>query len=102
MGSGTKALIVGGIVAAATVGSFFAVPALVTAIGFGVGGVIAGSAAACIQSAVYGGAVVAGSMFAILQSIGATCFLVASSPVIAATAAVVGVIGAVIAAFADE
>ncbi|CAE6511380.1 unnamed protein product [Rhizoctonia solani] len=41
-------------------------------LGFGAGGVAAGSLAAAIQSAFYGAAVPAGSLFAILQSIGAT------------------------------
>ncbi|CAE6371103.1 unnamed protein product [Rhizoctonia solani] len=41
-------------------------------IGFTASGVAAGSLAAAIQSAVYGAAVPAGSLFAIMQSIGAT------------------------------
>ncbi|EUC53487.1 interferon-induced 6-16 family protein [Rhizoctonia solani AG-3 Rhs1AP] len=41
-------------------------------LGFGAGGVAAGSLAALIQSAIYGAAVPAGSLFALLQSIGAT------------------------------
>ncbi|KAJ7032319.1 hypothetical protein C8F04DRAFT_1235467 [Mycena alexandri] len=41
------------------------------AVGFGAGGVVAGSIAAGIQSAFYGGAVASGSLFAIAQSIGA-------------------------------
>ncbi|CAE6462610.1 unnamed protein product [Rhizoctonia solani] len=44
--------------------------------GFGFGGVVAGSIAAGIQSVVYGAAVPAGSWFAIMQSIGATATLV--------------------------
>ncbi|KAH7337603.1 hypothetical protein B0J17DRAFT_432122 [Rhizoctonia solani] len=41
-------------------------------LGFTASGVAAGSIAAAIQSAVYGAAVPAGSLFAIMQSIGAT------------------------------
>ncbi|CAE6489260.1 unnamed protein product [Rhizoctonia solani] len=41
-------------------------------LGFTASGIAAGSLAAAIQSAVYGAAVPAGSLFAIMQSIGAT------------------------------
>lgn len=51
---------------AALTGAGLAIPAL----GFGAGGVVAGSVAACIQSVVYGGA--ATGVFAICQSLGAT------------------------------
>ncbi len=43
----------------------------VRALGFTAAGVAAGSIAACIQSAVYGGAVASTSVFAALQSVGA-------------------------------
>ena len=41
-------------------------------IGFAVTGPVAGSIAACIQALCYGGKVVAGSLFAIAQSIAMT------------------------------
>ncbi|KDN39774.1 hypothetical protein RSAG8_08566, partial [Rhizoctonia solani AG-8 WAC10335] len=51
-----------------TTGVLIATPLL----GFTASGVAAGSLAAAIQSAIYGAAVPAGSLFAIMQSIGAT------------------------------
>ncbi|PFX19522.1 Interferon alpha-inducible protein 6 [Stylophora pistillata] len=48
-----------------------AVPLVLSSLGFTTTGVAAGSAAAAIQSAVYGGSVTSGSIFAVLQSLGA-------------------------------
>ncbi|KAF8707529.1 hypothetical protein RHS03_03386, partial [Rhizoctonia solani] len=68
MGWGSKIIKGIGAGAAVGVGVFVAPPLL----GFTTAGVAAGSVAALVQSAVYGGAVQAGSAFAIMQSIGAT------------------------------
>lgn len=48
-----------------------AVPMVLTSVGFSAGGVVSGSAAACIQSTLYGAAVNSGSAFAVAQSVGA-------------------------------
>ncbi|RUS33375.1 hypothetical protein BC938DRAFT_471974 [Jimgerdemannia flammicorona] len=48
----------------------YVAPLLVTFLGFGAGGIVAGTAAASFMSS-YGGAVAAGGVIAILQSIGA-------------------------------
>ncbi|CAE6462716.1 unnamed protein product [Rhizoctonia solani] len=48
------------------------VPVAIATAGFGPAGVAAGSAAAAWQPAAYGGAVAAGSTFAVLQSLGMT------------------------------
>ena len=77
-----------GIVAAATC----VCPALLAAIGFGPGGIIAGSIAAAIQSCI--GNVAAGSLFATLQSLGAGGFAMFSSTTFGAA------IGAIIGCFA--
>ena len=61
----TAAALVGGTVLV------LAAPVALTAAGFTTGGVAAGSAAAYIQSAVYGGTVASTSLFAGLQSAGA-------------------------------
>ncbi|KAG9091532.1 hypothetical protein FRC06_000525 [Ceratobasidium sp. 370] len=50
-------------------GAVFVIPPL---LGFTAAGVAAGSIAAGLQSALYGGAVSAGSWFAVMQSVGAT------------------------------
>ncbi|KAF8708345.1 hypothetical protein RHS03_03397, partial [Rhizoctonia solani] len=60
------------IAAAVGAGVAIAVPVTIATFGFGPAGVAAGSAAAAWQSIAYGGLVPAGSVFAILQSIGAT------------------------------
>ncbi|KAI8921086.1 hypothetical protein DFJ77DRAFT_448476 [Powellomyces hirtus] len=57
--------ILGGLVA------LIIVLAMVACLGFGGGGVVAGSVAAGVQSVCYGGAVAAGSLFSLCQSIGA-------------------------------
>ncbi|KAF7310333.1 hypothetical protein MIND_00407400 [Mycena indigotica] len=75
----TAAAVATAAAAAATAGLIVAAPILVpvalvstlNVIGFGAGGVVAGSLAAAIQSVFYGGAVTSGSAFAIAQSIGA-------------------------------
>ncbi|ELU37504.1 Ifi-6-16 domain-containing protein [Rhizoctonia solani AG-1 IA] len=67
----------------------FAVPPL---LGFTASGVAAGSVAAAIQSAVYGAAVPAGSLFSIMQSVGATATIV---PALVAGASATGIAGAV-------
>ncbi|KAJ7712960.1 hypothetical protein B0H16DRAFT_1811710 [Mycena metata] len=65
------------------------------AVGFGAGGVVAGSIAAGIQSAFYGGAVASGSLFAIAQSIGAGgAALAAVGPAVSAGAGALGLLGA--------
>ena len=72
--------IVGGVVAGAAI--------IPIALGFGGAGVVAGSAAAAIQSGI--GNVVGGSLFAICQSLGMTGFFTtaaSSGAAVAATAA---------------
>ncbi|KAJ1300674.1 hypothetical protein OPQ81_002322 [Rhizoctonia solani] len=64
-------------------------------LGFTTAGVAAGSAAALIQSVVYGGAVQAGSAFATMQSVGATATIV---PALVAGSGAAGVAGVVVAA----
>lgn len=65
----TAGAAVGSVLVAA--GTIATVAALAVPIaGFGVGGVVAGSAAAAAQSAIYGGATC--GVFSVLQSIGAT------------------------------
>ncbi|KAL8277706.1 hypothetical protein RQP46_009828 [Phenoliferia psychrophenolica] len=60
------------LVLAAAIGITIAcTPLILPAIGFGAGGIVAGSVAAGIQAGFLGGAVPAGSLFALLQSIGA-------------------------------
>lgn len=68
-----KVLVVGGCaagVAACTAGVIVAAPLAVAAAGFGSAGVAAGSIAAAVQSSAYGGPVVAGFIFSLLQSAG--------------------------------
>ncbi|KAG8779006.1 hypothetical protein FRC12_024689 [Ceratobasidium sp. 428] len=62
----------------------------VTTFGFGPAGVVAGSAAAATQSAVFGAFVPAGSWFAVMTSIGMTSGIL---PLIAAGAALLGMGG---------
>ncbi|XP_023215672.1 uncharacterized protein LOC111618390 [Centruroides sculpturatus] len=91
--SGNKGLktvaIIGGITAGAILGPL-AVVGAVGALGFGAVGVTAGSIAAGIQSAVYGGSVASGSIFAICQSIGAAGLGIAGTASSAAAGATVG------------
>ncbi|CAE6438866.1 unnamed protein product [Rhizoctonia solani] len=61
-------------------------------LGFTASGVAAGYLAAAIQSAVYGAAVPTGSLFAIMQSVGATATIV---PALIAGASATGIAGAV-------
>ncbi|CAE7057884.1 unnamed protein product [Rhizoctonia solani] len=78
-------------ICAAVGGSVVAAAVLVTPLlGFTASGVAAGSLAAAIQSAFYGAAIPAGSLFAILQSIGATGVLV---PAITAGLGAAGIAG---------
>ncbi|KAG8728890.1 hypothetical protein FRC10_004487 [Ceratobasidium sp. 414] len=70
-------------------GAVFAIPPI---LGFTATGVAAGSIAAGIQSVVYGGAVSAGSWFAIMQSVGATGTIVPGLVAGLATAAGTGVV----------
>lgn len=71
--SAFKAIVVGAVVAAGIYfGGIFAVPAAIAALGFGSVGIGAGSIAAGVQSMLYGGLIPAGSIFAVLQSVGAT------------------------------
>ncbi|CAE6407340.1 unnamed protein product [Rhizoctonia solani] len=74
------------------VGTSIAVLATPPLLGFTASGVAAGSLAAAIQSAVYGAAVPAGSLFAIMQSVGATATIV---PALIAGASATGIAGAV-------
>ncbi|CAE6423294.1 unnamed protein product [Rhizoctonia solani] len=74
------------------VGTSIVVLATPPLLGFTASGVAAGSLAAGIQSAVYGAAVPAGSLFAILQSVGATATIV---PALIAGASATGIAGAV-------
>ena len=52
--------------------SFYGAPLLLGALGFQTAGIAGGSIAASLQSALYAGAIPAGSWFALLQSAGAT------------------------------
>ncbi|XP_067142094.1 uncharacterized protein [Centruroides vittatus] len=83
------AAIIGGITTGAILGPL-AVVGVVGALGFGAIGVTAGSIAAGIQSAVYGGSVASGSIFAICQSIGAAGLGIAGTASSAAAGATVG------------
>ncbi|KAF9767091.1 hypothetical protein IL306_000386 [Fusarium sp. DS 682] len=84
---GAPAAIAAG-VAMITVPALVATP-LLAAVGFGAGGIVAGSAAAGIQSGI--GSVAAGSLFAVLQSAGAGGYgLAAVHGVVQAVGAVVG------------
>ncbi|EUC54115.1 interferon-induced 6-16 family protein [Rhizoctonia solani AG-3 Rhs1AP] len=74
------------------VGTGIAVFATPPLLGFTATGVAAGSLAAAIQSAVYGAAVPAGGLFAIMQSVGATATIV---PALIAGASATGIVGAV-------
>ncbi|CAE6467670.1 hypothetical protein ACGC1H_004078 [Rhizoctonia solani] len=74
------------------VGTGIAVFATPPLLGFTASGVAAGSLAAAIQSAVYGAAVPAGGLFAIMQSVGATATIV---PALIAGASATGIAGAV-------
>jgi len=64
-------------------------PAIIAAVGFTIGGVLAGSIAAAIQSSI--GNVVAGSLFALLQSLGTIPLTTAG--IGAAIGAVIGAVG---------
>jgi len=86
-----KTLIKGGI--AGFVAAPFVVTAGVAALGFTATGIAAGSAAATIMSS-YGGAVGAGSMCAVLQSIGAAGLSAAGTAVASTVGAVFGGVGA--------
>ena len=75
-----KILLIGGLVSAAVaIGCF--------TMGFGIAGIIGGSAAAAIQSSI--GSVAAGSIFATVQSLGATG-VIAGTAIGGASAAAVG------------
>ena len=64
----------------ATVGAVvLALAAVPMAIGFGSGGILAGSSAAAAQSAMAGGAVTSGSLFAGAQGLGATGAFIAAA-----------------------
>ncbi|CAE6542449.1 unnamed protein product [Rhizoctonia solani] len=77
-----------GMIGVGTTVAVFATPPL---LGFTASGVAAGSLAAAIQSAVYGAAVPAGSLFAIMQSVGATATIV---PALIAGVSASGIAGA--------
>lgn len=63
-------VVIMGLLAGAIVGPFF-ISAIISFMGFTSAGVASGSVAAGVQSAIYGGTVGTGSIFAILQSVGA-------------------------------
>ena len=70
MSSWWKKPVVGAVVGGGVcLGLAVASPIILPAVGFGAGGVLAGSAAAAVQSTI--GNVAAGSLFATLQSVGA-------------------------------
>ncbi|KAG9087589.1 hypothetical protein FS749_002827 [Ceratobasidium sp. UAMH 11750] len=71
-------------------GAVFVTPPL---LGFTTAGVAAGSIAAGLQSAIYGGAVSAGSWFAVMQSVGATATIVPA--LVAGTTTAAGVAAAI-------
>ncbi|CUA71556.1 hypothetical protein RSOLAG22IIIB_04675 [Rhizoctonia solani] len=77
-----------GMIGVGTTIAVFATPPL---LGFTASGVAAGSLAAAVQSAVYGAAVPAGSLFAIMQSVGATATIV---PALIAGVSASGIAGA--------
>jgi len=74
--------------ATTTLACVFAVPVVMTMIGFGSGGVIAGSTAAGLQSAIYGAYTT--GVFSVCQSVGAAGL---ASSTIVTSSAVVGVAG---------
>jgi len=75
----------GGVIGGAAV---VAAPMALAAAGFGAGGVVGGSAAASIQSAVYGGATT--GVFSLCQSIGAAGLSTATTVMVPTATAVVG------------
>ncbi|KAF8602235.1 hypothetical protein BDV93DRAFT_607683 [Ceratobasidium sp. AG-I] len=87
---GARAAAKAGATGVAVGAAVFAVPPL---LGFTTAGVAAGSLAAAIQSAVYGAAVPTGSIFAIMQSLGATATIVPAVVAGAAAAAGAGAVG---------
>ncbi|KAI9217525.1 hypothetical protein BC828DRAFT_400261 [Blastocladiella britannica] len=88
-----------GVLSVALVGPVLAVGA-VQALGFGAGGIVAGSAAAGMMSGA--GTVAAGSGIALLQSVGATGTLLWSGSAMAATAGVAAAAGAAAAAASGD
>ena len=71
-----------------------AAPVVLSAVGFGAGGVVGGSIAAGIQSTVYGGSVGAGSLFALAQSAGAAGIGAAGNAAICGLFGGIGAFGA--------
>ena len=88
-------VIVGGTAVVGGVATVVAAPFIVSAIGFGTGGIVAGSWAASMMSAM--GPVGAGGVVATLQSVGAAGLGVAGSSVLSISGAGVGTgVGAVV------
>lgn len=87
-----KHLLVGAGAAAGTAAVILGAPAVVSALGFGAAGVKVGSIAAAWQSASYGGLVTSGSLFAGMQSVGATGSAALSYSTMAATASGAGML----------
>ncbi|KAJ7061695.1 hypothetical protein C8F01DRAFT_1138143 [Mycena amicta] len=84
-----------GLVIATPILAPMAMVGTLNAVGFGAGGVVAGSMAAGIQSIFYGGAVASGSAFAIAQSIGAGgAAMAVAGPLVSVGGAAVGLAGA--------
>eukprot|EP00026_Physarum_polycephalum_P021834 Phypoly_transcript_25384.p1 GENE.Phypoly_transcript_25384~~Phypoly_transcript_25384.p1 ORF type:complete len:102 (+),score=15.04 Phypoly_transcript_25384:155-460(+) len=86
-----KSLAVGAGVAGVAVVAVVAAPLVLTAVGFTSAGVVAGSAAAGIQSLVYGGATC--GLFSVAQSIGAAGIGLAAKGALVATAGAAGAAG---------
>ncbi|KAB5593752.1 Interferon-induced 6-16 family protein [Ceratobasidium theobromae] len=80
-----------GAIGVATGAAVFAAPPL---LGFSSAGIVTGSIAAVVQSAVYGPAVPAGSVFAILQSVGATGTIVPAAVSSVGATCIAGIVGA--------
>ncbi|KAG7334473.1 hypothetical protein KOW79_002880 [Hemibagrus wyckioides] len=80
-------------VAAGTVGTVVLAPAVLGLVGFGTAGISAGSIAASMMSSAAianGGGVAAGSLVAVLQSVGAAGFSAATTAGVASTGGVIG------------
>lgn len=92
---GIGAAAVGGV----TIATVAAVPLVLGAVGFGAGGVVAGSMAAAIQAGI--GNVAAGSLFAVAQSVGAAGLAASTVVGTVGGGAVLGAAGGVVAHLAE-
>ena len=86
---GWKDLAVGVAVGTAAVA---ATPVVLSAAGFTAGGIAVGSAAASVQSVLYGSTVASGSIFAALQSAGVAGISASASGIIAGTTGTAAVV----------